>query len=53
MLSCKLLSWFDQVLDFVYRREQYVRVLFLVTVQAVTHVLHLVKSSVDARSAGE
>lgn len=53
MLSCKLLSWFGQVLDFVYCREQYVHVLYLVTVQAVTHVLHMVKSSVDARSAGE
>lgn len=53
MLSRELFNWFDQALDFVYCREQYVDVWFLVTVRAVTNVLHLVKSSVDAHSVGE
>ena len=53
MLSRGLFTWFDQVLGLIYCRERYAHVWFLVTVQAVTNVLHLVNSSVDALSAGE
>ena len=52
MLSRALFIWFNQVLDFIYRREQYALVWFLVTVRVVINVLHLVKYFVDARSAG-
>jgi len=53
MLSRGLCALFNQVLDFIYCREQYVHVRLLVTVRVVTNVLPLVNSSVDAPSAGE